>query len=395
MSKFQNEKGDGFTVKPLEGIKVLDFTRVLAGPFATKILADFGAEVIKIERTGQGDDTRSFGPFQNGLSGYFVYLNTGKKSVELNLKDPDSICLLKEMMKDVDVVIENFRPGIMRKFNLDYASLKAIKPDIIYASISGFGQEGVWSNKPAYDLIAQAAGGIMSINGYPDSPPTRVGASLGDTSAGLNATIGITTALFHRERTGEGQQIDVAMVDSIYALLESNVMRYTVEKNIPQRIGNRHPISAPFDIYQSKEGYLAIAIANESLFERFAICIHREDMLEDERFRTDNHRQKYQELLKVEIENWLCQYTATEAAALLEQGGIPCSVIQDIKDISESAYIKERNMLVDVNQLDHGLFKIPGNPIKLSSLKQTNIQRAPELGEHTEAILEKYKEMMK
>ncbi|AUJ25604.1 Formyl-coenzyme A transferase [Virgibacillus dokdonensis] len=374
---------------------MLDFTRVLAGPFATKILADFGAEVIKIERTGHGDDTRSFGPFQNGLSGYFVYLNTGKKSVELNLKDPDSICLLKEMVKDVDVVIENFRPGIMRKFNLDYASLKAMKPNIIYASISGFGQEGVWSNKPAYDLIAQAAGGIMSINGYPDSPPTRVGASLGDTSAGLNAAIGITTALFHRERTGEGQHIDVAMVDSIYALLESNVMRYTVDENVPQRIGNRHPISAPFDIYQSKEGYLAIAIANESLFERFTTLIHREDMLEDERFRTDNNRQKYQELLKAEIENWLRPYTATEAAALLEQGGVPCSVIHDIKDISESAYIKERNMLVDVNQLEHGLFKIPGNPIKLSSLKQTNIQPAPELGEHTEAILEKYKEMMK
>lgn len=382
-------------MKPLEGIKVLDFTRVLAGPFATKILADFGADVIKIERTGLGDDTRSFGPFQNGLSGYFVYLNTGKKSVELNLKDADSICLLKEMVKDIDVIIENFRPGIMRKFNLDYSSIKTIKPEIIYASISGFGQEGIWSEKPAYDLIAQATGGIMSINGYPETPPTRVGASLGDTSAGLNAAIGIITALFHRERTGEGQHIDVAMVDSIYALLESNVMRYTVEKKIPQRIGNRHPISAPFDIYQTKEGYLAIAIANDSLFDKFCRLINREDMLLDPRFYTDSNRQRYQKSLKAEIENWLYGYTAVDAADLLEQGGIPCSVIFNVKDISESDYIREREMLVDINQSEHGTFRIPGNPIKLSSVKQININPAPKLGEHTEAVLAKYKEMIK
>jgi CoA:oxalate CoA-transferase len=382
-------------MKPLEGIKVLDFTRVLAGPFTTKILVDFGAEVIKIEKTGSGDDTRSFGPFQNGVSGYFVYLNAGKKSVELNLKEEMSIQLIKNMVKDVDVIIENFRPGIMKKFGLDYESIRQLKPDIIYASISGFGQEGIWSEKPAYDLIAQATGGIMSINGYHDFPPTRVGASLGDTSAGLNAAIGIITALFHRERTGEGQYVDVAMVDSIYALLESNIMRYTVEGAIPQRIGNRHPISAPFDVYQTKNGYLAIAIANDSLFKKFSLIIDRQDMLSDERFYSDRNRQLNQKALKVEIENWLSPYTKEEAMMLLEKGGIPCSVIYNIQEISESEYIKERNMLVDVDQAEGGRFKIPGNPIKLSSVDKITIDPAPKLGEHTEDMIKKYKETIR
>ncbi|KGX86002.1 CaiB/BaiF CoA transferase family protein [Pontibacillus litoralis] len=383
-------------MKPLEGVRVLDFTRVLAGPFSTKILADFGAEVIKIEKSGLGDDTRSFGPFQNGLSGYFVFLNSGKKSVELNLKDEKSIQLIKQLVKDVDVVVENFRPGVMKKFGLDYMTLKKEKEDLIYASISGFGQSGVWHQKPAYDLIAQAIGGIMSINGYEDTPPTRVGSSLGDTSAGLYLTIGILTALFHRSRTGEGQQIDVAMADTIYSLLESNIMRYTVDGETPHRIGNRHPISAPLDTYKAKNGYLAIAIANDALFNKFAQVMNREDLIEDSRFYTDFERAFNQKALKLEIENWLKNYSKEQAALILDNEGIPCAEIYNIKEISESNYIKERNMLVQVDQQQYGEFTIPGNPIKLSSLKDknNNVTRAPALGEHTEELMDQYMNQM-
>lgn len=368
---------------------------MLAGPFCTKILSDMGAEVVKIERQGLGDDTRSFGPFQNGLSGYFVYLNNGKKSVELNLKDPSSIKLIKKMVKDFDVVIENFRPGIMKKFRLDYESLKVEKEDIIYASISGFGQTGEWSRKPAYDLIAQATGGIMSINGFPHSAPTRVGVSLGDVSAGMYTAIGITTALFHRERTGEGQNIDVAMVDSVYSMLESNIMRYTVSGEVPERLGNRHPLSAPFDVYRTKNGFLAIAIANDALFEKFAKVINREQLLADNRFYTDTQRVIYEKELRVEIENWLQEYTKEEAADLLEAGGIPNSIIYTIKDISESDHVQEREMLVEVDQEENGVFRIPGNPIKLSSIPTPSKSRAPDLGEHTEEFINRYKEEAK
>lgn len=381
--------------QPLEKIKVLDFTRVLAGPFCTMMLADFGAEVIKVERKGSGDDTRSFGPYQNGLSGYFVYLNRGKKSIELDLKEEESLKIMKRLVQDCDVVIENFRPGVMKKLGLDYETLKKEKPDLIYASISGYGQEGVWSKKPAYDLIAQANGGIMSINGEPDSPPTRVGSSLGDTSAGLYAFSGILTALYHKEKTGEGQYIDVAMVDSVYSLLESNIMRYTVDNEVPQRIGSRHPISAPFNVFQAKDGYITIAIANDALFNKFTSTIEREHLCHDERFYTDSQRILHHEELKAEIESWLGDYTKEEALNILETVGIPCSAIYNIKEISESEYIKERQMLLEVEQGEYGRFRIPGNPIKLSGLKQGQPNPAPKLGEHTEEIIHKYREGIK
>src|SRR5699024_1451940 len=227
--------------QPLSGIKVLDFSRVLAGPYCTMLLADMGAEVIKIERPSYGDDTRQFGPFQNGESGYFMFLNRGKKSIEMNLKDEADVEVLKSMIKEADVVVENFRPGVMEKLGLGYEALKEINEEIIYCSISGFGQYGPLKERPAYDLVAQAMGGIASITGYPDSPPTRSGASLGDMSAALYAAYGVMTALFHRERTGQGQAVDVAMVDSIFSLLEHNVMRYTAEGVVPERVGNRHP----------------------------------------------------------------------------------------------------------------------------------------------------------
>lgn len=377
--------------QPLEGIKVLDFSRVLAGPYCTMLLADMGAEVIKIERPESGDDTRHFGPFQNGESGYFMFLNRGKKSVEINLKDPSARESLMELIKETDVIVENFRPGVMKGLGLDYESLKEVNEGIIYCSISGFGQYGPYTKRPAYDLVAQAMGGIASITGHPDNPPTRSGASLGDMSAALYAAYGVMTALFHRERTGVGQAIDVAMVDSIFSLLEHNVMRYTSEGVIPERIGSRHPISAPFDIYESKEGYVVIATANDSLFERLCKVMKKEELLTDPRFATDIERGKNESELKEEIEKWLKNYTADEAVDLINEAGVPSSTILDIGEISESDHIKEREMLLEVEHPVAGLTRIPGNPVKLSETPPQVKSPSPALGEHNDIIQQKMK----
>ena len=371
----------------LDNIKVLDFTRVLAGPYCTMLLADMGAEVIKIERPVTGDDTRGFGPFQKEESGYFMYLNRGKKSIELDLKKTESINIIKELVKDADVVVENFRPGVMKKLGLDYDILKEIKPSIIFASISGFGQYGPYSQRPAYDLVAQAMGGLASITGHPDQPPTRAGASLGDMSAALYAAYGIMVALFHRERTGEGQFLDVAMVDSIFSLLEHNVMRYTSEGVVPERIGSRHPISAPFDVYVGSNGYVVIAVANDSLFRKLCTVMGRMDLCEDSRFYTDIQRGKHESELKVIIEEWLQGYTVDEAVNLINDGGVPSSPILNIDDICESEHTKIREMLIEIDHPVAGKTKIPGNPVKLSKTPSVIKSASPGLGEHNEKIL--------
>ncbi|MED1468972.1 CoA transferase [Bacillus salipaludis] len=373
--------------RSLENVRVLDFTRVLAGPYCTMLLADMGAEVIKIERPSAGDDTRHFGPFQNGESGYFVYLNRGKKSMALDLKNPHAITAIKELVKESDVVVENFRPGVMKKLGLDYESLKELNQSIIYTSISGFGQYGPYSQRPAYDLVAQAMGGMTSITGHPDDPPTRSGASLGDMSAALYAVYGIMVALFHKERTGEGQLIDVAMTDSIFALLENNVMRYTVDRIVPERIGSRHPISSPFDIYQAQDGHVVIAVANESLFEKLTAVMNQPELAKDKRFYLDSLRTKNETELKAIIETWLSGYTVAEAVEMISEGGVPCSPILTIGDVCEDEHTKAREMLIQVDHPVAGKMKIPGNPVKLSQTPAVIKEASPILGEHTGQVL--------
>ncbi|HLR68866.1 MAG TPA: CoA transferase [Virgibacillus sp.] len=374
-------------MQPLDKVKVLDFSRVLAGPYCTMLLADMGAEVIKIERPETGDDTRGFGPFQNEESGYFMYLNRGKKSVELDLKKSDSIDVINKLVKEADVVVENFRPGVMKKLGLDYESLKEINPSIVYASISGFGQYGPYSQRPAYDLVAQAMGGLASITGHPDQPPTKAGASLGDMSAALYTAYGIMVSLFHRERTGEGQYVDVAMVDTIFSLLESNVMRYTSEEIVPERMGNRHPISAPFDTYKANDGYVVIAVANDSLFERLCVVIDKPELCEDPRFYTDVEREKNESELKLIIEGWLQQYTVEEAVEHINNGGIPSSPILNIDEICESEHTKIREMLVEIEHPIAGKTVVPGNPVKLMKTPPVIKDPSPNLGEHNEKYI--------
>ena len=370
----------------LEGIKVLDFSRVLAGPYCTMLLADMGAEVIKIERPDSGDDTRQFGPFQNGESGYFMFLNRGKKSIEIDLKNEEDFEIIIDLIKEADVLVENFRPGVMKKLGLDYDSLQAINQDLVYCSISGFGQYGPYTERPAYDLVAQAMGGMASITGHPETAPTRSGSSLGDMGAALYAAYGVMTALFHRERTGEGQSVDVAMVDSIYSLLEHNVMRYTSEGVIPERIGSRHPISAPFDVYKSQEGYVVIATANDSLFAKLCRLMEREELISDQRFSKDIERGKNESELKRIIEAWLADYRAEDAVEMINAAGVPSSLILNIAEISESDQIKERDMLLEIDHPVAGKTRIPGNPVKLSATPMQVKSPSPALGEHNDSI---------
>lgn len=371
----------------LNGIKIIDFTRVLAGPFCTMNLADMGAEVIKIEHPEFGDDSRIFGPFINGESSYFIYVNRGKKSITLDLKNPIAKEIVFDLIREADVVIENFKPGVMEKLGFGYEKLREINSGIIYCSISGFGQYSPYKFRPAYDLVAQAMGGIMSITGFPDNPPARVGSSLGDISAGLYAAFGITTALIHKLKTGEGQYIDISMLDSVFSFLESNVVRYTVGKIVPERIGSRHPLSAPFDSYECKDGLVIIAIASDNHFKILCDKMGKPELMNDERFSEDPKREINEKALKVIIESWLSNYTVDEAMEIMMGIKIPCGPILNIEQICKDPHIELREMLVDVEHPIAGNLRIPGNPVKLSVTPPMAKGAAPVLGQHNEIVL--------
>lgn len=374
--------------KPLEGIRVLDLTRVLAGPYCTMLLADLGAEIIKVEMPGIGDDSRTFGPFKNNKSLYFVSINRGKKSISLNLKKEKAKQLINKLVKKVDVVVENFRPGTMDKLGLSYDKLKSINPRIIYASSSGFGQTGPYSTKPAYDMLVQAMGGIMSITGWPETPPTRVGMSIGDIGASLFTAIGISSALYQREITGEGQCIDVAMLDCQVAILENALIRYQVDGNPPSPIGNRHPTITPFQAFKTKDEYLAVPVGNDKLWDVFCRTIGQDELIKDPRFITNKKRtENIDELIPI-LNEVIIQKTASEWCCIFEEAGLPHSKINTIDKVMKNPQILARNMLVDVEDKDIGRFKIAGNPIKMSSF-QDDLEKAPapDIGEHNKEIL--------
>ncbi|WZL73210.1 CoA transferase [Clostridiaceae bacterium 35-E11] len=374
----------------LSGIRVIDFSRVLAGPFCTMNLADMGAEVIKIERPKYGDDSRNFGPFKNKESSYYGYVNRGKKSITLDLKNPKAKEIIKDLVKQADVVVENFKPGVMEKLGFGYEVLREVNPGLVYCSISGFGQYSPYSSRPAYDIVAQAMGGMMSITGFPENPPTRVGSSLGDISAGLYAAFGIVTALLHKQKTGEGQYVDVAMMDSVFTFLESNIVRHTVGGVLPERVGSRHPISAPFDSFKAKDGLVIIAIASDHHFSKLCDIMKQPELMQDEKFCTDPNRVLNEKELKTIIEMWLGQFTVDEAIKVMMEQGIPCSPILNIEQVCKDPHIEAREMLVEVEHPAAGAIKIPGNPVKLSVTPPMVKEPAPILGEHNEAILKQF-----
>ena len=378
--------------KPLEGIRVLDLTRVLAGPFCTMVMSDLGAEIIKIEIPGTGDDSRAFGPFIGSRSLYFLSINRGKKSISLNLKHPKGKEILRELVKKADVIVENYRPGTMEKLGLGYEDLKLINPRIIYAASSGFGHTGPYSQRPAYDILAQAMGGIMSITGWPGSAPTRVGMSLGDITAALFTAIGVNAALYHREKTGLGQKVDVSMLDSQVAILENALVRFQSEKQNPEPLGNRHPTITPFQAYQGSDNYFVVAVGNDSLWQTFCNAIGRSDLLADARFTTNKLRTENIGALNIILDTVFIDKTAQQWLDLFEEVKLPCAPINSVDKVMADEQVLARNMIVDVQDCIAGKVKIAGNPIKMTSIPEESTRgKVPEVGEHN---VEVYSELL-
>ncbi len=372
---------------PLVGIKVLDLTRVLAGPFTTMLLGDLGADVIKIEQPEIGDEARNFGPFKNGFSLYFMSINRGKKSVTLNLKSDQGKSIFKQLVQQSDILVENFRPGTMKKYGLDYETLSTEHPSLIYAACSGFGQTGPLSQNGAYDMIVQGMGGIISITGEPDGPPVRVGTSISDITAALFATIGILSALHHRSLTGKGQFVDVAMLDSLVAVLENAIVRYLSTDEIPHPLGSRHPVITPFEAYESANGHVIIAIGNDSLWSKFCEHIGRKDLISDVRFCTNAKRTEYHSDLYPILSEIIRQKTTDAWIKDLEKLGVPCGPINSIDKVVNHAQIRAREMITEVMHNMTGTVEIPGIPIKLSETPGSVDSPAPNLSEHTTEVL--------
>jgi CoA:oxalate CoA-transferase len=375
------------TNAPLAGIRVLDFSRMLAGPFCTALLADIGADVVKVETPDGGDDARHFAPRCGDQSSYFMLVNRGKRSIALNLKSPEGLTIARELAGRADVVVENFKPGVAARLGIDYAALSAINPRLVYASISGFGQDGPLSHRPAYDIIAQAMGGIMSVNGGAGSPPTRVGESLGDLCAGLYASWAILAALQGRQRTGDGQYLDVAMVDSIFSLLVTALSQYLYTGNVPGRIGNAHPISAPLDSFRTADSHIIIAVANDGLFRRLAGVIGRPDLADDPRFATDPERKRNEGALKVIIEAWTSTRSSAQAVAALEAATVPASPILSLDQVVASEHAAHRRLVRRVVHPTAGNIPIVPQPVQFVGAEFGEPRPPPLLGEHTVEIL--------
>lgn len=373
---------------PLADITVLDLSRILAGPYCTMILADMGATVYKIENPDGGDDSRNFGPYVKGESAYFGSINRNKLSLTLNLKHPKAKALLLEMVKLADVVVENFRPGTMERLGLGYETLSEINPRIIYAAVSGFGHSGPYMMKPGYDIVAQAMSGLMSITGHPGGPPTRVGASVGDITGGMFATIGILAALHERKTSGVGQKVDVGLLDSQIAILENAVTRYMTTGEIPTRVGNRHPSITPFTAMGTADGHVILAIGNDGLWVKFCEAVDAPALAADERFRTNPLRTEHWGDLEPLLAPIFAQRKTAEWIEFLEARGIPCGPINTIDKVVADPQVQARRMIRSVEHPVAGPLPVTALPIKMSRTPvDEEFRVAPGLGHDTGDVL--------
>ena len=364
---------------PLSGIRVLDLSRVLAGPFCSMILADLGAEVIKVE-SPWGDDSRQFGPFVNGTSAYYRLFNRSKMGITLDFKNDDDKEVLRDLLRRADVVVENFRPGVLEKLGLGPDELLEVNPRLVVTSISGFGQTGSLAKEPAYDLVAQAMSGLMSITGWQNGKPTRVGISLGDLIPGLYAAIGTVSALYQRESTGRGQHLDLAMYDSLISVMESVGMRALYDDVPPTRIGNDHGLSAPFSTYATKDGDVVIAITTNRLFERLANALDIPEMATDHRFAEPVARSENRVALRELIEEALSTKTRAETITLFEEHGVPTARVYDLDEALRSPFAEERGVIAE----ETDGFRTLASPLKLAGMEAPT--PAPELGQHNDRI---------
>ena len=376
---------------PLKNLLVIDLTRVLVGPYCTMILSDLGARVIKIEAPETGDDSRKFGPFIENYSAYFMSLNRGKESIALNLKNQDDKKIFDKILSKADILVENFKPGTLEKWGYGWNEVSRKHPKLIYASASGFGQTGPLKELPAYDMVVQGMGGLMSVTGHPNSEPTRVGTSIGDITAGLFTAIGINAALYDRQKTGKGTYIDVSMLDCQIAILENAIARYLSKNEIPEPMGSRHPSIAPFEAFKTKDIYIIIAAGNDKLFAKLCDVLEIPEILNDKKFNTNSLRCKNMDSLKEIFEKKLKMKATEEWINKMQEFKIPCGPIYNIKQAVENPQIEKRNMIVKSYHKIIGEFKSAGNPIKMSTYKDENVRGdIPDLDEHREKILKEF-----
>ena len=373
---------------PLSGITIIDLSRILAGPYCTLLLAELGARVIKVEPPQQGDDARQYGPFRNGKSAYFASVNRGKESIALDLKAPAGRDVFERLLDKADALVENFRPGTMEKLGYGWDTLHLRYPRLVYAAASGFGHSGPYSHYPAYDMVVQGLGGIMSITGHPGMPLTRVGTSLGDLAGGLYTAVALNAALLHRERTGESTKVDVALFDCQLALLENAIMRYTTTGEIPGPMGARHPSITPFEAFATRDGNVIIAAGNDGLFVKLAQALDRADLAENPLFKTNALRNEHQEALRAEIEGVLGRQATEHWIVVLEAAGVPCGPVNNIAEALAHPQTTARNMLVSVDDPVTGRLVLAGNPMKLSAFDDPPTRsRAPDLDADRDRIL--------
>jgi CoA:oxalate CoA-transferase len=367
---------------------VLDLTRVLAGPYCTMVLADLGARVIKIEPPGVGDDSRHIGPFVKGKSAYFMSINRGKESIALDLKAPADRAIFERLLGVGDVLVENYRGGTMEKLGYGWEDLHPRFPRLIYAAASGFGHTGPYRTRAAYDMVVQGMGGIMSLTGHPGSPPTRVGTSVGDITAGLFTAIGINAALVERARTGVGRKVDVAMLDCQVAILENAIARYVSTGQVPGPLGARHPSITPFEAFRTEDGWMIIAAGNDALFRKLADALGRPELAADPLFASNELRTRNAAALKSAIEQALATAGTAYWLAAIDAAGVPCGPINDVAQALADPQVATRNMVVTADDPEIGVLRMAGNPIKLSGVEDPTTRRpAPGLDADRQSIL--------
>ncbi|MFD1626023.1 CaiB/BaiF CoA transferase family protein [Azospirillum griseum] len=377
---------------PLSHIRVLELSRVLAGPWAAQTLADLGADVIKVERPGAGDDTRAWGPpWAGDQSAYFLSTNRGKRSITIDFERPEGQELVRKLAAQADVVIENFKVGGLVKYGLDYDSLKAINPRLVYGSITGFGQTGPYRSRAGYDFMIQGMGGLMSVTGQPDGEPgagpVKVGVAVTDIFTGLYATIGILGALAHRDRTGEGQQVDLALLDVQVAVLANQAMNCLVGGTAPQRLGNAHPNIVPYQAFATRDGHIILAVGNDGQFAKFCGVAGRPDLATDDRYATNPARVANRKELVAVLEELIRNRDSQDWLSALEAVGVPCGPINDLAAVFADPQVQARNIRQDLPHPTQGTVPTVASPIRYSGTPLVHDTAPPTLGQHTDAVL--------
>ncbi|MBU6268694.1 MAG: CoA transferase [Sphingomonadales bacterium] len=384
------------TARALDGVKVLDLSRVLAGPWSTQILADLGAEVIKIELPGNGDDTRAWGPPylegpdgqpEIGTSAYYLSANRNKRSAAINLADPAGAELIRKLAAEADILVENFKVGGLAKYGLDYAAIHAINPRLVYCSITGFGQTGPYTTRGGYDFVAQGMGGFMSITGEEHGGPLRAGVAMADLSTGMYATVSMLAALRHAERTGEGQQIDIALLDTQIAMLANQSMNYLVGNVVPGRLGNRHPTVVPYKTFEVADGTMIIAVGNDRQFRALCAELGVPELGTDERFVNSRARLVNREAIEAKVQDLVRPFTRDELIARFEAAGVPAGPVNTIKDVFADPFVEARHTVHRFTRADGAVIPTVAYPGKLSATPADYRHEPPRVGEHTRAIL--------